>query len=60
MKELKGEVLSPDEMSDEELLNLQDKETKKQLQLIMDAFVRVKTPPSFKDIVELYNGTENP
>ena len=60
MKELKGEVLSPDEMSDEELLNLQDEETKKQLQLIMDAFVIVRTPPSFKDIEELYNGKENP
>ena len=54
MKELKGEVLSSDEMSDKEMMDLYKEETKKRLELIMDSFVRVSTPPSLKDIEELY------
>ena len=49
-----GEVLSPDEMSDQEMMDLYKEETKKRLELIMDSFVRVSTPPSLKDIEELY------
>jgi len=49
-----GEVLSPDEMSDKEMMDLYKEETKKRLELIMDSFVRVSTPPSLKDIEELY------
>lgn len=45
-----GEVLSSDEMSDKEMMDLYKEETKKRLELIMDSFIRVSTPPSLKDI----------
>tara|TARA_R100001082_G_scaffold105040_1_gene76865 strand:+ start:470 stop:670 length:201 start_codon:yes stop_codon:yes gene_type:complete len=50
MEEPEVEVLSSDEMSDKEMMDLYKEETKKRLELIMDSFIRVSTPPSLKDI----------